>query len=66
MSPNEGVSIKNTSFDLKNYTYIYNEPGEYTVTFVARKANAWGFKEQIKELKIKVVEPVQEEDDGTI
>ena len=66
VSPDEGVSIKNASFDLKNYTYIYNEPGEYTVTFVARNANAWGYKEQIKELKIKVVEPVQEEDDGTI
>lgn len=66
VNPDEGISIKNASFDLKSYTYIYNEPGEYTVTFVARNANAWGYKEQIKEVTIKVVEPSQEEEEETM
>lgn len=56
VNPDEGLSIKNMSYDLPNYTHIYSEPGEYTVTFVARNANAWNCTEQIKEIKVIVRE----------
>lgn len=56
VSADEGLSIKNYSAALPKYSHIYNEPGEYTVTFVARNANAWNCTEQIKELKVTVVE----------
>ncbi len=56
VSADEGLSIKNYSAALPSYTHIYNEPGEYTATFVARNANAWNFTEQVREIKIKVVE----------
>jgi hypothetical protein len=56
VSADEGLSIKNYSAALPKYSHIYNEPGEYTVTFVARNANAWNCTEQVKEIKVTVVE----------
>lgn len=56
VSPDEGLSLKTYSAALPNYTHIYNKPGEYTATFVARNANAWNCTEQVKEVKVKVVE----------
>lgn len=56
VNADEGLSIKSLSYSLPSYTHIYNEPGEYTVTFVARNANAWNCTEQIKEIKVTVVE----------
>lgn len=46
---------------LRNFRYIYNEPGEYTVSFVAANANVYDRKEQVVEMKITVVG-----DEGTI
>ena len=46
---------------LRNFRYIYNEPGEYTVTFLAANANVYDRKEQVVELKVTIVE-----DEGTI
>lgn len=46
---------------LRNFRYIYNEPGEYTVTFLAANANVYDRKEQVVEMKITIVG-----DEGTI
>lgn len=56
VSVDEGTSLKTYSATLPSYTHIYSEPGEYTATFVARNANAWNCTEQVREVKVTVVE----------
>lgn len=56
VSADAGVSIKSFSAALPSYTHVYTEPGEYTATFVARNANAWNSQEQVREVKVTVVE----------
>ena len=46
---------------LREFRYIYNEPGEYTVTFLAANANVYDRKERVVELKVTIVG-----DEGTI
>lgn len=54
VSPDLGTPIKSLDMVFPSYTYRYDTPGEYTVTFVARNANAWNTKSVVKEVKIIV------------
>lgn len=55
--PDRGVGIKSVSDpDMSRYTYTWNEPGEYVVTFVAANANVYDRKKTVKEFKIRVIE----------
>lgn len=56
VSCDEATSLKTYSAALPSYTHIYSKPGEYTATFIARNANAWNCTEQVKEVKVTVVE----------
>lgn len=58
----KGIPIKAFSDpQMKSYTYSYDEPGEYVVTFVATNANMNGQKSVARDIKIKVVQ-----DEGSI
>lgn len=60
--PDHGVGIKAmANAALGSYDYVYNAPGEYTVTFVAANANVYDRKEVVRSVKIKIVE-----DEGSI
>lgn len=54
--PDKGEVIKDMSRRLSSYTYTYDSPGIYTVTFLAGNVNIEGEKSVIKELQIEVVE----------
>jgi hypothetical protein len=55
--PDYGLGIKSVSdATLKKYSYVYKEPGEYTVTFVAANANVYDRKEVVRQIKINVIE----------
>ncbi len=52
-----GLGIKAIAdAELTSYSYIYDKPGDYTVTFVGANANAYDRKEVVKVINIKVVE----------
>lgn len=51
-----GTTIGSMTMPIKEYTYNYSLPGEYTVTFIARNANAWNTEEIVKEFVINVKE----------
>lgn len=55
-TPDSGVGIKTITNYLDSYTHVYNKPGTYTVTIIARNANFESSSEVIKEYTIKVVE----------
>ncbi len=52
----QGVAIKNITENVSDYTYTYQEPGEYEVVFVARNYNYHHSDEVVRVLQIKVVE----------
>lgn len=55
--PDKGVGIKAMAeATLHAYEYIYTEPGEYTVTFVAANANVYDRREKVRSVKIRIVE----------
>lgn len=55
--PDHGVGIKAMAdASLASYDYIYETPGEYTVTFVGANANVYDRKEVVRTLKIQIVE----------
>ena len=56
VSPDMGTPIKSLNMKTQSYTYTYNEPGEYTATFVGSNSNAWNSKSMVKEIKILVKE----------
>ncbi|SCH80313.1 DUF5017 domain-containing protein [uncultured Bacteroides sp.] len=56
VSPDQGEPITALNMRASSYTYRYNTPGEYTVTFVARNANLWNSESVVKELKVIVKE----------
>lgn len=60
IAPDEGNSIKTLSGKLDSYTYTFEEPGTYTVTFVATTGNYMGQSRQIKEFNITIVEPIEQ------
>lgn len=56
------VAVKSYADPVRsNYTHIYNEPGEYTATFIGVNASAYGRYEVIREATVQVVY-----DDGSI
>ncbi|MBR1706247.1 MAG: DUF5017 domain-containing protein [Bacteroidales bacterium] len=50
----EGVVIKNLQNYLDSYEYVFEEPGTYTVTFVAVNRNVDGRSKVIRELEINI------------
>lgn len=54
VKPDQGTAIKSLISDLPNYSYVYSQPGEYTVTFVVSNATADQQKTMVKELTVKV------------
>jgi len=57
LGPDKGTSIKGfRDLKLEEYSYTYEEAGEYTVTFVASNSNLYGESKVVKQLKITVTE----------
>lgn len=54
VTPDKGAVVKNILTKATNYTYIYNTPGTYKVTFIATNATANNSVSAIKELTITV------------
>lgn len=55
--PDFGTAIKGVANPvMTSYSYAYNAPGEYTVTFVAANVNVYDRDERVVELKVKIVE----------
>lgn len=54
VEPDYGVAIKNMSYKLNQYSYIYNKAGEYTAKFIATNANKWNSESIVKEVKVIV------------
>jgi len=51
-----GIAIKNITGRLENYSYTYEETGNYIVTFAGKKANFETSKEIIQHIFIKVID----------
>ena len=56
ISSDKGLNIKSLSDDVYNYTYTYEQPGEYTVSFVATSANIDGLSRVVKEVSFVIVD----------
>lgn len=56
VSPDQGEPIKSLDMKPSSYSYRYNIPGEYTITFVALNANKWNSESCVREMKIVVKE----------
>ena len=56
VSPDLGTGIKSYSDDkIKEYSQVYNNPGTYTVSFIAINSLYTNSKRVVKELKVKIV-----------
>ncbi len=57
LGPDRPVAIKGiTDAELKNYTHVYNQPGTYSVYFIAKNTNIYNSHEVIKSIEIEIVE----------
>ena len=56
VAPDTGDPIRSLTTPIESYTYIFEEPGTYTVSFVARNTNAWNMKEVVREIVVEVQE----------
>nr|WP_190312579.1 DUF5017 domain-containing protein [Sphingobacterium chuzhouense] len=57
ISPDLGLGIKAYNDDwLRNYQFIYNNPGTFTVSFVATNSAYANTKIVVKEMEIKIIE----------
>lgn len=56
--PDRGVPVKGFRDDaVRAYEYIFNTPGNYTVTFVARNSNVYGESSEIsKQIELSITE----------
>lgn len=54
IKPDAGVSIKDLSGKISDYSYIFKVSGEYKVTFLASNTNINGSKAVVKEFTITV------------
>lgn len=52
---NSGV-LKNINVRLPSYSYVYTQPGTYTVTFIAGNQNVYGSARTIKEVTFTIKE----------
>lgn len=56
--PNDkGTVIKNMQNYLTSYSYTFEEPGTYTVTFIGRNYNYVGLSEQVRQLTVTILPP---------
>lgn len=58
VSPDKGTQIKGYADKLSSFGYVFKQPGQYTVTFVARTGNYLGESSTVREMTINIVEPV--------
>ena len=54
VNPDTGFNIKNLMEHKTNYTYVYNQPGTYTVTFEATNASHLGMTRTHKDLEFTI------------
>lgn len=55
--PDKGIGIKAVADPIMTfYEYEFSAPGEYLVTFVAKKVDMNRHKEVVKQIKIKITE----------
>lgn len=59
VTPDKGVNVKGYADILRTFKHTYNEPGQYTVTFVARTGNYIGESEMVQSLTFNIIEPVE-------
>lgn len=60
ISPDTGQSIKGVADDVKSYSYTYDKPGTYTVTFLVGNGNYQGESGiQTYEMKVTIVDPIE-------
>lgn len=58
IDPDTGENIKGFADDVTAYTHVYDEPGTYTVTFIASTGNYAGQSRVIREVTVTVVERI--------
>jgi len=56
VSPDQGVAIKNTSFQLSTFPYIFSTAGIYDITFVATNVNGSNQSSTIKQMKLTITQ----------
>ncbi|MFP5042903.1 DUF5017 domain-containing protein [Parasediminibacterium sp. JCM 36343] len=54
VEPDGGIAIKNSSYQLHNFTYIYAKPGNYTVTFVASNVSSSNQYSAVKQFSLTI------------
>lgn len=52
----KGEPIRSLTVPSDSYVHVFTEAGTYTVTFVARNANAWNTEELVREIVIEVLD----------
>jgi hypothetical protein len=52
--PDKGLPLKNASTRLDEYSYVYNQPGTYKVTFDAFNTNVYGESRSVKEIEVTI------------
>ena len=55
-TPDRGTKIKDSTLTLEAYTYIYEKPGTYNATFLARNLNFEHSSEEVINITIKVTD----------
>lgn len=58
IDPDTGENIKGFADEVTSYEHVYNEPGTYTVTFIASTGNYEGESRIIRELTVTIVERI--------
>lgn len=60
IAPDTGQSIKGVTDDTKSYTYTYERPGTYTVTFLVGNGNYQGESGiQTYEMTVTIIDPIE-------
>ena len=60
ITPDTGQSIKGVADDVKSYSYTYDKPGTYTVTFLVGNGNYQGESGiQTYEMKVTIIDPIE-------
>ena len=52
-----GVPIKNMTAQLRSYSYVFEKPGTYQVTFLGTNSNFQGEARQLRSFTINIVDP---------